>query len=67
MFIRYFVRLQKQVLRNRQPIAFAVLRLTKSSKFVGCSTGRFPWLRALENLVDVGGGADRNCCVMFTL
>ena len=39
------------------PRAWAVLRLTTKSNVVGCSIGQVGRLGALEDLVDVGGGA----------
>src|SRR6516225_5353080 len=42
-----------------RPSACAVLRLMASSNLVGCSMGRSPALRALENFVHVARGATK--------
>jgi len=66
MFIRLLCPPAKAVLRNRQPDRLRGLEINEELEVRGLLDGKIPWLCALENLVDVGGGAMRNCCVMFT-
>ena len=51
------IRPRQHIRRNRQTVLLGSFEVDDQLELFGCSTGRFGWLRALEDLIHVGGGA----------